>query len=208
MNLEAILDPDETVIWRGWPRYVAYVLSFAPVMMIGVFWSSFVGMAYWGVLTQHEVPFVAQLILLPHALVSLGLLLSPLLMSLAYPNLEYMLTSKRVITRSGLLSRTVEAIDYTELSDVSVRVGIVGRGTATGDVRFVAGTGLKNPNSSRGAPLRMTPGFAADLTAVRGGQPPSSSIRFWRVDRGEWTRSGAGSHVAELREEPARHAER
>ena len=148
-NLDAILDPNETIIWRGRPRYGAYVLGFVPVTIVGLFWCSFLVMAFWAVLNaQRSAPFFVWIILIPHTLVGFGLLFSPLLASLAYPNLEYALTSRRVITRSGLLAQTCETVDYTDLSDVSVRVGLVGRWTKTGDVRFVTGTGLQNPHTN------------------------------------------------------------
>jgi PH (Pleckstrin Homology) domain-containing protein len=147
-NLDSTLDPNETIIWRGRPRYGAYVLSFVPVTIVGLFWCSFLSMFYWAALSQRSVPFFAWLILIPHTVVGFGLLVSPLLASLAYPNIEYALTNKRVITKSGLLSQTFETVDYTELSDVSVRVGLLGQWTKTGDVRFVTGTGMQNPHTN------------------------------------------------------------
>ena len=147
-DLDALLDADETIVWRGRPQRLAYVLSSVPATFVGLVWCSFLVPFYWGVLVQKGVPPFVWLVLVPHTLVGLVLLLAPLLAALVYPNVEYALTSRRVIAKSGLLARTFEAIDYTELSDVAVRVGPVGRWTGTGDVRFVAGAGMRNPRTS------------------------------------------------------------
>ena len=140
-EIDRILDPNEQILWRGKPQYRAYILKFLPATFFGLFWCSFLVPFYWAVFTG-KMPIFGWLVLGPHTLVGLGLLGTPLWASLVYPYIEYAITNKRIITKAGFFARSFTTVDYTNLTDVSVNIGLIGRLTDTGDILFVSGMGI------------------------------------------------------------------
>lgn len=147
-EIERILDKDEKIFWRGRPKYTAYILKFIPATLFGLFWCTFLVPFYWAVFTG-KFPIFAWLVLGPHTLVGLGLLTTPLLASLVYPYIEYAVTSKRIVIKSGFFARNFETIDYVNLTDVSVKIGLIGRLTGTGDILFLSGMGIFTEKTGR-----------------------------------------------------------
>lgn len=147
-EIDKILDPNEKIFWRGKPRYRAYILKFIPVFVFGLFWSGFLVPFYWAVFTG-KVPLFAWIVLGPHTLVAASLLSSPFWASLAFPYIEYAITNKRIIIKSGLFARNFYTLDYVNLTDVSVRVGLIGRLTGTGDILFISGMGIFTEHTNK-----------------------------------------------------------
>ena len=88
-------------------------------------------------------------ILIPHTLIGVGLLTSPVWASLVYPYIEYAITSKRIIIRSGFFARNFITVDYVNLTDISVSIGLIGRLTNTGDIIFISGMGIFTEKTGR-----------------------------------------------------------
>jgi len=140
-EIEKILDPDEKIFWQGGPKYAAYVLRTVPAVLFGLLWCSFLVPFYWAFISG-KVPIFFSFILIPHTLIGLGMFLSPLWASLNYPYIAYAITSKRIIMQGGFFARSFSTVDYANLTDVSVRVDLLGKLTGTGDVVFVSGMGI------------------------------------------------------------------
>jgi hypothetical protein len=140
-EIDKILDPNEEIFWRGRPKYSAFILKAAPVVIFGLFWCSFLVPFYWALFTG-QMPILALVVIIPHTLIGLGMLGGPLWASLVYPYIEYAITSKRIIVKSGFFARNFYTADYSELTDVSVNIGLLGRLTNTGDIRFTSGAGI------------------------------------------------------------------
>jgi hypothetical protein len=149
-QLDQVLDPNEKILWRGKPQYLAYILRFIPFTIFGLFWCTFLVPFYWAFFTG-KFPIVVFVVLGPHTIVGLGLLSSPIWGSIVYPYVEYAITSKRIIIQSGFFARNFTTFDYTNLTDVSVNIGLIGRLTNTGDINFVSGMGIFTPNTGKGA---------------------------------------------------------
>jgi hypothetical protein len=147
-DIESILDKDEKIFWRGKPKYSAYILKFIPLVVFGIFWCTFLVPFYWAVFTG-KFPIFAWAVLGPHTCVGLGLLTSPVWGSFTYPYIEYAITSKRIITRSGFFARNFATVDYTNLTDVSVDVGLIGSLTNTGTINFISGMGIFTEKTGR-----------------------------------------------------------
>ena len=149
-EIDKILDPNETIIWRGRPKLVAYLFKTVPVVFFGLFWCMFLVPFYWMVFTK-KAPVFVWIILGPHTLVGLGMLTAPLWAGLIYPYIEYAITNRHVILKSGLFARDFSTVDFVYLTDVSVSVGLIGRITNTGDINFVSGMGIFTPKTGRSA---------------------------------------------------------
>ena len=140
-NINNILDSNEKIIWQGKPKYTAFILKSIPVAVFGLFWCTFLIPFYWGLFTG-KFPIFAWVVLGPHTFIGLGMLTAPLWASLAYPYIEYAITSKRIIIKSGFFARNFSTVDYATLTDVSVDIGFIGRITNTGNINFISGMGI------------------------------------------------------------------
>lgn len=149
-EIDEILDGNEKIFWRGKPKFSAYILQFAPLSIFGLFWFSFLIPFYWGI-TSGEMPLLALVIIIPHTLIGIGTLGSPLWASLVYPYVEYAITSKRIIIKSGFFARSFKTADYVNLTDVSIDIGLLGRLTNTGTINFVSGTGIFTEKTGKAA---------------------------------------------------------
>ena len=140
-TIEEILDSKENIFWRGKPKYSAYILQYASLSLFGLLWFSILSVFYWGI-ASGEMPLFALLIIMPHTLIGIGMLGAPLWASLVFPYIEYAITSKRIIIKSGFFARNFKTVDYVNLTDVSVDIGLVGNLTNTGTIKFVSGMGI------------------------------------------------------------------
>lgn len=147
-ELEGILDSNEKIFWRGAPQYLAYLLRAIPLAAFGALWCTFLIPFYWAFFTG-KFPVFVWAVLGPHTLVGVGMLTAPVWTSLTYPYIEYAITSKRIIIKSGFFARDFKAVDYVNLTDVSVSVGLIGRLTNTGDIRFISGMGIFTENTGK-----------------------------------------------------------
>lgn len=149
-DIENILDQNEKIIWRGNPKFSAYILKSLPISLFGIFWCTFLVPFYWAVFTG-KAPIFVWFVLGPHTFVGLGMLTAPIWQSLLYPYIEYAVTSKRIVYKSGFFARNFSTVDYVHLSDVSVNIGFIGTLTNTGDINFVSGMGMFVPKTGRGS---------------------------------------------------------
>ena len=149
-TIEEILDSNEKIFWRGKPKYSAYILQYAPLSLFGLIWFSILSIFYWGI-ASGEMPLFALLIIIPHTLIGIGMLGAPLWASLVFPYIEYSITSKRIIIKSGFFARSFKTVDYVNLTDVSVDIGLVGNLTNTGTINFVSGMGIFTEKTGKSA---------------------------------------------------------
>lgn len=140
-EIDKILDPNEKIFWRGKPKYIAYILKFFVFTLFGIFWCTFLIPFYWALFTG-KMPIFTMVILVPHTFIGLSILTAPVWGSFLYPYIEYAITSKRVIIKSGFFARNFRTVDYVNLTDISVQIGLIGKLTGTGDILFVSGMGI------------------------------------------------------------------
>jgi len=149
-EINNLLDPDETILWQGGPKYAAYVLRTVPAVLFGLLWSSFL-VPFYLAFFSGKIPVFFSFILIPHTLIGLCMLLSPVWASLNYPYIAYAITSKRIIMQGGFFARSFATVDYANLTDVSVRVDLLGKLTGTGDIMFVSGMGIFTEKTGKNA---------------------------------------------------------
>ena len=149
-EIDNILDTNEKIFWRGKPVYLPFILKCFPSSAFGLLWSLFLIPFYWALFTG-KFPIFLLAILVPHTAIGVGLLTAPLWDTLVYPYIEYAITSKRIIIKSGFFARNFVTIDYVNLTDVSVNIGLIGRLTNTGDIIFVSGMGIFTEKTGKDA---------------------------------------------------------
>ena len=157
-ELERMLMPDESIIWKGTPKKSAYVINasmkMAPIAIIwllfdGFFIVNFLGFGAGGLMGRMAlflIPFFAL-----HLAPVWIWLFNMLTASKRWKNTEYAVTNKRILIRNGLVGYQYETIYYTDIANVSLRVGVIDKMLGVGDIYLatkvvgVSGTKTTSP---------------------------------------------------------------
>lgn len=121
-EIPRVLDDNEQVLWEGKPKFWPYFFS-QPWLFIFLFalaWNSFIFPAFLNV----RGSLFLTLFFIPFLLVGIGMLITPFAIPLAYLNLHYAITDKRVIEQSGLIGRDYQSVDFDQITDLRVRVDL------------------------------------------------------------------------------------
>ncbi|MDO8481318.1 MAG: PH domain-containing protein, partial [Nanoarchaeota archaeon] len=127
-ELDKVLDKNETVLWEGKPNFWPFLLGGSLLTtLFGLFWMLFLipflviaainitrgGLLGWGIF------------LLPHFWVGIVLVFGiPLYQILVYKHVYYAITNKRVLLQKGLIGRDFEMVDFDQITNAEVNVGL------------------------------------------------------------------------------------
>ncbi|MGD9901617.1 MAG: PH domain-containing protein [Spirochaetales bacterium] len=148
-KIEDILLKNETILWRGKPKKNAYILNKIFTMLpFALIWLAFDSIFIWAAITDPGMPFVARIGIL--AFIALHLL--PFWLWLAnvltakkrYEHIEYVVTDRRILIRSGFIGIDFQSINFKDISNVNLRVGLFDRLFKVGDIYFYT----NNPKTS------------------------------------------------------------
>ena len=132
-SVEDVLYDGEKVLWKGKPNAKSYVLAAMMRMLpIAIIWLIFDGAFIVGIsigISQESIPLGILGFIIPFFLLHL----MPVWMWIGntvrafreVKNLEYAITDKRIIIRSGVIGIDFKFINYTEIDSVNVKVGFI-----------------------------------------------------------------------------------
>lgn len=140
-SLDSLLTKDEQVLLKTKPNKKAFIVSkilfMLPFALIWIFFDSF--MIYmmlandiFSQIPTFVIVFIVIFFLL-HLLPFWFWLANTLTAFAQYKNIEYVLTDKRIIVKSGLIV-DVKNIYYSEVESVNVKVGLVDNMFKVGDI--------------------------------------------------------------------------
>lgn len=128
-ELNKVLDQNEKIFWEGTPSFWPFVFSGSIVTTcFGVFWLifllPFIGIALFDILFGSHI-FGFGIFLLPHFWIGIILVFGiPAYQVLVYKHTYYAITNKRVILQKGWIGRDFEIIDFDQITNTEVNVGI------------------------------------------------------------------------------------
>jgi hypothetical protein len=141
MEIEAMLDEGDRIIWRGkpvkllfiWGKGVFRMLFGIPFVLFSLVWVLVTGLSV--------VALFMSCFGFPFILIGLSMLCSPLWNFLAYKNTEYILANKRVIVSGGIVGKDFKSIDFDKIQNIAVEVGIVDKifNRNTGTIKIFSG---------------------------------------------------------------------
>ncbi len=137
-ELDKVLDENERVMWEGVPSFWPYLLGGSLITTIfGLFWLMlllpFIGVAVFDILFGSHI-FGFGILLLPHFWVGIGLVFGiPAYQVLVYKHTYYAITDKRVILQKGWIGRDFETIDFDQITNAEVNVGVLDKFFGMGD---------------------------------------------------------------------------
>lgn len=144
-DLKNVLFPGEEVLWRGKPKKLCYVLSkMGSFWLFALLWLVFDGL-FIGVMistgTAKEMWLFLVCFFALHLLPvwkCVGGIISSIL---EHKNIEYAITNRRIIARTGIVGIDFDSIDYVGLSNIRVNVSFIERLFHVGSVWISASSG-------------------------------------------------------------------
>ena len=141
-RIEDLITADEQILWRGKPKKSAFLWgSICKMMPLALVWLLFDGAFLAIMITNNifaEMPpvfIVALCVFFAFHLLPVWLWLKNVLTANhAHKNLEYAVTQKRVLIRSGIIGIDVQSIYYADIESVNLKVGIIDRILKVGDI--------------------------------------------------------------------------
>ena len=141
-SIDEIIDPGEKVLWRSKPNSKSYVLaSVVKMLPVALIWLIFDGIFIF-VIANGMIKGDIELSILGFVIPFFLLHLSPVWIWIGktikavreVKNLEYAITDKRIIIRSGVIGIDFKFINYTEIDSVNVKVGLIDKIFRVGDI--------------------------------------------------------------------------
>ena len=142
-NIDAMLMPDESIIWRGTPKKSAFIINSGTKMMpFALMWLLFDGFFIATFLSFGGMGLMSGMVLFLIFFFALHLmpvwiwLYNLLTAAGRWKNTEYAVTDKRIILRNGLIGYEYQSIYYTEICNVSLHVGFFDQMLGVGDIKI------------------------------------------------------------------------
>ena len=188
-TIDDVVTPDEKVLWWGKPNAKSYVLAAMLKMFpIAVIWLIFDGTFIYFLTTQMSaghIPLEVLGFIVPFFLLHLA----PVWIWIGKTvkakrevrNLEYAITDKRIIIRSGVIGIDFKFINYTEIDSVNVKVGIIDRIFHVGDIYINASVNsgvlwdVDNPYHIGNALQKVTLDVKSDIHYPNAMRPDTNS---------------------------------
>lgn len=143
-SIEQVLANDEVILWKGKPRKLSFILSiifkFLPFVIIWlaidisliVMMSSFFS----------EIPLPAIIFLIIFFILHLlpvWIWISSIITASRRQKLEeYAFTGSRIVIKTGFIGANISSINYSSISSVNLKIGIIERLCKVGDIYIVA----------------------------------------------------------------------
>lgn len=157
-DLEGQLMPDESIIWKGGPKKSAFIINSSITMMpFALMWLAFdsffiisasqfgdlggMGFFFIGFFAFHLMPVW---IWLYNVFTAYG----------RWKNTSYAVTNKRIIIRNGFIGYQYNSIYYTDITNVSLHVGVIDRILGVGDIHIA--TNISFGTTKKGNPVNTT----------------------------------------------------
>lgn len=129
--IDGMLGAEEHILWRGNPLFIGYVLALGPGFFVGIVWgiidvSSMA--AVFGRAERGELPLIFFISFFMLHMIPFWLAIgAPIYRALNWKYVDYVVTDKRIYIQSGLVGRDVKSVEFTDVTRLSVNVGLVGR---------------------------------------------------------------------------------
>lgn len=128
-EIDKVLNEDEKILWEGTPRFWPFIFSSSIAAVIfGSIWTLFT--LPFLALGVYNIFFVStvtglSILFIPHIWIGPGvLLIIPLYSYFVLKYTYYCITDKRVIIQKGIIGRDFDIVDYDQITNTQVNIGI------------------------------------------------------------------------------------
>ena len=160
-DIDSVLIDDERILWRGKPNRKSYIsAAIFKMMPIALIWLIFDGF-FIGIIVNLMIHGDMELGLLGFIIPFFLIHLAPVWIwirniirsSVELKNLEYAITDRRIIVKSGIIGIDFKSLTFPEIENVNVKVGLIDKMCKVGDIYINASKNsvvlydLENPYS-------------------------------------------------------------
>lgn len=128
-EFDKVLDDNEKVLWEGKPKFWPFLLGNSILSFVfGVFFMLFfIPFIIIALISAFQGSYLGlSVFLLPHFWIGTILVFGiPIYQFLVYKHVHYAITNKRVLFQKGLIGRDFEMVDFDQMTNVEVNVGII-----------------------------------------------------------------------------------
>ncbi len=132
-ELDKVLDKKEKVLWGGKPKFWPFFFSAVSISLFGLVFMFFGLFAFLEAMKTGDV----GLLLFPHFWIGLAFFIgAPAYKFFVYSKTHYAITDKRVIVQGGLIGRDFQLIDFDQITNAEVNVGVLDKlfGSSSGSI--------------------------------------------------------------------------
>jgi uncharacterized membrane protein YdbT with pleckstrin-like domain len=121
-ELDKVLDKNEKVHWEGKPRFWPFFLGGFVGAIFGIFFLVIGGVFVVAGVASGNYWFL----LLPHFWIGVAFVFGlPIYTALVHKHIYYAITNKRVLFQKGLIGRDFEMVDFDQITNAEVNVGVL-----------------------------------------------------------------------------------
>ena len=157
-DIEGQLMPDESIIWKGIPKKSAFIINSSITMMpFALLWLGFDSFFIIGASQAEGFGGMGLFFIVFFAfhLMPVWIWLYNVVTAHGrWKNTQYAVTNKRIIIRNGLIGYQYNSIYYTDISNVSLQVGVIDRMLGVGDIRIALNHAIGT--TKKGNPVNTT----------------------------------------------------
>lgn len=137
-EIENLLVPGESVIWKGKPKKSAFIINKIITMLpIAVFWVLIDAVFISAFSTMLEQMKLFLIVFFAIHLMPVWIWLSNVLTAnKKWKNTEYAVTDKRIIVKTGVIGMGYNSLYYTDIKNVTLNVGAIDKMLGVGDIHF------------------------------------------------------------------------
>ena len=155
-ELDKVLDENERVFWEGNPKFWPFFLSGFAGILFGLVFLILGGIVLIQSIRSGDFLFV----LFPHFWVGVFFVFGiPIYQILVYKHMYYAITNKRVLLQKGLIGRDFEMVDFDQITNAEVNVGVLDKlfGGGSGSILIsAAGTFTYGRHGAVGKPYTLS----------------------------------------------------
>ncbi|NLW88177.1 MAG: PH domain-containing protein [Clostridiaceae bacterium] len=137
--IRSMLDINEHIIWEGKPDRVTYVIGQPFMYLIALVWGAFDSIFIFAFTREDGFGSMGFFIIpffLLHLLPVWIAIIGPFYRFIHWNYIEYAITDKRIYIASGIIGRDVKLVEFSQVREPSVRVGLIEKLRNCGTVRL------------------------------------------------------------------------
>lgn len=121
-ELDKILDKNEKVFWEGKPNFWPFFFGGVAVSLVGLIF------LFAGIIVMIKGIRTGNLLFLlfPHFWIGIAIVFGvPIYKAMVYKHTYYAITNKRVLLQTGLIGRDFQMVDFDQITNAEVNVGVL-----------------------------------------------------------------------------------
>jgi len=159
-----MMDSNEYQLWEGKPEKVTYIIGNPVMYVVALVWGAF-DFAFIGLMfgVGGGLPMGFGLFMVPFFLlhlmpvwIAVG---GPIYRAINWNYIQYILTDKRIYIQSGVIGRDINVVEFTDISEPEVNVGLIEKLRGCGTIRltpsFYRNSRGNQQRSNKGALLHI-----------------------------------------------------